>query len=247
MGDGAVGLAVAHRRAVRPARRVHQDRGLAVERQPLVEAGRGVALHALAFGRREAGLVRESRARRRSAATRCASAPWPVTHDIAPFERMLRRQREGDVDAVGRQPVAGAVRPFHQHDALLGRSSKPEFGEFVRTGEPVEIGMHQREARQVVGLHQRESRARHRDRRIASRDARISARANVVLPAPRSPDSVTKSPGSSALRDVGREAAASPPHPRARVRNGKRRDEDGMSGQAAATFSAGRLERERCR
>jgi len=46
MGDGAVGLAVAHRRTVRAARRVHQHHGLVVDHQTLVDAGRGVAFHA---------------------------------------------------------------------------------------------------------------------------------------------------------------------------------------------------------
>ena len=46
MRDRAVGLAVAHRRPVRPARRVHQDGALVAELEPLVGARRGVALDA---------------------------------------------------------------------------------------------------------------------------------------------------------------------------------------------------------
>ncbi len=49
MGDDAVGLAVAHRRTVRPARRVHQDGALLAKLKPLVAARRGVALQAPSF------------------------------------------------------------------------------------------------------------------------------------------------------------------------------------------------------
>ena len=59
MGDGAVGLAVAHRRAVGTPRCVHQDGGAVVEREALEDARRGVALHAPALRLAEAGLVEE--------------------------------------------------------------------------------------------------------------------------------------------------------------------------------------------
>ena len=49
MRDSAVGLPVAHRRTVGPARRVHQDRSLIVEQEPLESPRRGVALHAPAM------------------------------------------------------------------------------------------------------------------------------------------------------------------------------------------------------
>ena len=46
MSDGAVGLAVAHRRTVGTARRVHQHHCLFLDHQALVDACRGVAFHA---------------------------------------------------------------------------------------------------------------------------------------------------------------------------------------------------------
>ena len=74
MHDGAVRLAVAHRRAVRPARRVHQDGALVAEPQPLVGAGRGVALDARCARPRRSRWLPESggsrRAARRAARTR---------------------------------------------------------------------------------------------------------------------------------------------------------------------------------
>ena len=64
MGDGAVGLAVAHRRAVRPARRVHQDGPLLAVLEPLVGAGRGVALDAPPLGLAVAGGIQKAADRR---------------------------------------------------------------------------------------------------------------------------------------------------------------------------------------
>jgi len=59
MRDRAIGLAVAHRRSVRPLRRIHQDVAFALEREPLIDAGRSVALHVLAVGLRKAGAGQE--------------------------------------------------------------------------------------------------------------------------------------------------------------------------------------------
>src|SRR5665811_206659 len=44
MRDRAIGLAVVHRRSVRPLRRIHQDIARAIESEPLVSARGGVAL-----------------------------------------------------------------------------------------------------------------------------------------------------------------------------------------------------------
>src|SRR5450759_4763827 len=47
MRDRAIGLAVVHRRSVRPLRRIHQDIARAIESEPLVSARGGVALDVL--------------------------------------------------------------------------------------------------------------------------------------------------------------------------------------------------------
>ena len=51
---------------------------------------------------------------------------------IADLGAELRRQRERDVEAVGRQEAGGAIRPFHQHHRALGQVVEAEFGEFGR-------------------------------------------------------------------------------------------------------------------
>ena len=165
MGDRAVGLAVAHRRAVRPARRVHQDGALVAEPQPLVGARRGVALDALSFGQPVAARIEETADDRDAVGARREGA---IAGDpgLAVLGAGLRLQRERDVETVRRQEAGGAVRPFQQHDGLLGQIVEAKLGELARTLQPVQVGVHHREARQVVGLHQREGRARHRDVRI---------------------------------------------------------------------------------
>ena len=84
MGDGAIGLAVAHRRAVGPRRRVHQDHGPVVERQPLEDARRGVALHALAARLAEAGFVEEGAHARDALGARRKGAIADIA-DVADF------------------------------------------------------------------------------------------------------------------------------------------------------------------
>ena len=111
MGDGAIGLAVAHRRAVGPRRRVHQDHGFVVEREALENARRGVALHALAPRRADAGFVEEGAHQRDALGARRKGAVADIA-DIAGFGAELRRQRKGDVETVGRQQAGGAVGPF---------------------------------------------------------------------------------------------------------------------------------------
>ena len=86
---------------------------------------------------------------------------------VAEFRLELGGEGERHVDAIGRQEAGRTVRPFHHHDGALGQIVEAELGEFGRSGHPVEVGMHQREARQLVLLHQREGRARDLDRLVA--------------------------------------------------------------------------------
>ena len=67
MRDRAVGLAVAHRRSVRPLRRIHQDVARAIEREPLIGARRGIALDAPAVGGANPARVEEAADRERCA------------------------------------------------------------------------------------------------------------------------------------------------------------------------------------
>ena len=91
-------------------------------------------------------------AMRSTRARKCAIADDPR---IADFGAELRRQREGDVEAVGRQKAGGAIGPFQQHHGAVGQIVEAELGEFGRARQPVEIGMNEREARQLVALHAR--------------------------------------------------------------------------------------------
>ena len=139
---------------------LHQDEVAAAVREPLVGAGRGVALHAL----------------------RCASAMPLCCEEMAdrgePLDARRERAVAGDLGVAdsspscgasvsamssrsARQQVGGAVRPFEQHDGVLGRSSKPSSASSPARPTPVEVGMHHGKRGSVVGLHQREGRARH--------------------------------------------------------------------------------------
>ena len=166
MGDGAVGLAVAHRRPVRPQRRIHQNGALAVEGEPLVGASRSVALHVPARGAGEAAAVEKTAD---GGDVLGAGGQRAVAGDarLAEGFPVLRRQREGDVEPVGGEKSGGAVGPFQEDHATLGDIREAEFGELGRPRQPVEIGMHHGKTRQLVGLHQRERRARHFDGFIA--------------------------------------------------------------------------------
>ena len=43
----------------------------------------------------------------------------------AALEGVVRVERERDLDAIGRQRIAGAVGPFHHHHGAPGTSSMP--------------------------------------------------------------------------------------------------------------------------
>ena len=176
MGDGAVGLAVAHRRTVGTARRVHQDCRLAVERRAARRfASRRRLACAGACASPKPASSRKARICRDALDARSKRAVADEA-GIADLGAELRRQREGDVEAVGRQESGGAVGPFHQHHGAVGQIVEAEFGELGRARQPVEIGMNEREARQLVALHQSEGRARHLDRVVAREVADQRAR-----------------------------------------------------------------------
>ena len=85
---------------------------------------------------------------------------------VAMLRPVLRRQREARCrggPAAGSPPPGPAIPAARRR---LRQIVEAELGELAGPGQPVEIGMHQRKARQFVGLHQREGRARHRDVRI---------------------------------------------------------------------------------
>ena len=106
-----------------------------------------------ALRRAEAGFVEEGAHQRDALGARRKGAVADIA-DMAGFGAELRRQREGDVETVGRQEAGGAVGPFQQHHGAVGQIVEAELGEFRRARQPVEIGVHHREARQLVGLHQ---------------------------------------------------------------------------------------------
>ena len=95
---------------------------------------------------------------------------------IAHFGAERRCERECDVEPVGRQKSGGAIGPFHQHHRAIGKIVEAEFGKLGRAGEPIEIGMDDRETRQLIGLYQREGRTRHVDRLVAGEVADQRAR-----------------------------------------------------------------------
>ena len=88
----------------------------------------------------------------------------------------MRRERERDVEPVGRQtrPRRGPAIPAAPRP--LGWLVEAELGKLARVRHAIEVGMHHREARQLVGLHQREGRARHLDRGIVGEMADQRAR-----------------------------------------------------------------------
>ncbi len=166
MRDGAVGLVVAHRRAVGTTWRVHQDETFAAKLQPVIDAGRGVARHAPAHRLAHAALGDELAHRRDPLHPRREAAVAGHAR-VAEFELELGGERERDVEPVRRQRVGRPVRPFDHDDSVLRQIVEAELGHFGGARQAVEIGVHQRKLRQIVGLHQREGRARHLDRFVA--------------------------------------------------------------------------------
>ena len=118
MGDGAVGLAVPHRRTVWPARRVHQQGALLAEPQPLIGARRGVALDAPPLGQAVTARIQEAADDGNAVGARGEGA---VAGDagLAVLGAGLRLQGECDVETVGRQEAGGPVGPFQQHHGVF--------------------------------------------------------------------------------------------------------------------------------
>ena len=83
MRDGAIGLAVAHRRTVGTARRIHQHVGVIVEDEALEDARRSVAFHAAARHVAISGLIEE------------AAHLRDARHPLADTRRNRRRARCG--------------------------------------------------------------------------------------------------------------------------------------------------------
>jgi hypothetical protein len=146
MGDRAIGLAAAHRRAVRPLRRIHQHITRAAEREPFVGARRGVALHVAPSSQRKAGAGEEVADHSDALGARRERA---IAGDarVAKGRTVLRCQCQRDVEPIGGQKSGGAVRPFQQRHRVLRDVVEAEFGKLIGSRQPVEISMHQREAR----------------------------------------------------------------------------------------------------
>ena len=160
--DGVVGLAVPHRRAIRSAGRVHQDRLLVAERETLIEACRGIALEACPQGLAVAALGDELPDRRHS--VHAGPQPAIAGHaGVAELELELGRKGERNIDAIGRQEARGAIGPFDQHHRPVGQIIESKLGQLRGAGEPEQVGVDQRKLRQIVDLQQRESRAWHLD------------------------------------------------------------------------------------
>ena len=162
MRDGAVGQAALDRRAVRLRRRIHQDEALVALPDALIGPARRISRDA------HAGLVREARVVEK------------IEHRAEPIDAF---GRAAAADEMGDAPLlvdllaltarvmsirsAGNALPARSgHSSAMTASGDivdAEFGEFICAREPIKVGMHQREARQVVALHQGEGRARHFD------------------------------------------------------------------------------------
>ena len=168
-----------------------------------IGARRGIALDVDAAGVVPADCAQEVAGWRAMRSSLAQEPPWPVSvacRVLAASGRDRGRRRAGR-----REGAAGAIGPFDQDQRALRRLVPAELGQLRRVADAIEIGMHDREGRRVVELHQREGRARHFELGSPA-ISRIRARAKAVLPAPRSPESVTRSPGAAV---PGRSRAAS--------------------------------------
>ena len=131
MRDGAIGLVAPHRRAVGPARRIHQQHALIAEREPLVRARRGVAAQRGAQRFAVAALGDELAHRRHAVDARRQRAKAGDA-GVAEFELELGRQRERNVESIGRQKAVRAVGPLEQHHRAFRQVVEAELGELGR-------------------------------------------------------------------------------------------------------------------
>jgi hypothetical protein len=166
MRDGAIGLAVAHRRTVGPWRRVHQNVALVIKYQAFIGSGGGVALQVPPLRLAESALLEELAGHRHPPHARGEPAMAGHLH-VAESLAALRRHGESDVETVGRQETGGAVRPFQQHQRFLRQVVEAKLRQLGRVRDAVKIGMDDGQARQIVGLDQRKGRAGDFDTLIA--------------------------------------------------------------------------------
>src|SRR5207302_10134342 len=83
------------------------------------------------------------------------------------LQLQLGGKRQGQVEPVGWEKSRGTIRPFEQHDCVLGQVVEAKLGNLGRSGETKEIRVNKRKLRKVVCLDQGEGRARHFERVIA--------------------------------------------------------------------------------
>ena len=131
--------------------------------------------------------TRLSSRKRRTSPIRCdARREGAIADDagIANVSARVAAPRERDVEPIGWQRAGGAVRPFQQNDRRLGQIVEAELREFGCAAEPVEIGVDEGEARQLVILNEREGRARHLDGFVAGEQANYRARVGCLTKTP---------------------------------------------------------------
>ena len=155
MGNGAIGQAVLHRRAIGLCRHVHQDRGLTGEMQGLIAPERGVTFEKAAFG-----------------AVPARGAKKPIDrivacHGLLPGSRcrdrgvaMIARSAQTDEKPILQLPIEHLFRPLDHQYMGFQQILEAELFQLLPGHYPVEIGVSDRNPCLVIGLHEGESRAR---------------------------------------------------------------------------------------
>ena len=105
----------------------------------------------------------------------------------------MRIEMQRDIEPFGSHEKSGPLGPFDEDEGVLRRFLPTQLAQLFLPRDAIEVGMNDGKTRTVIALHEREGGARYFRAGSASME-RISQRANVVLPAPRSPVSVTRSP-----------------------------------------------------
>ena len=169
VGDAAVGLAVAHRRAVGARGRVHQHAAATILRgDALVAAAGGIALQEAAGDTRPAGAVEEVADGERASEALAGGAGGGQRRRTA-----LRpvAEIEGERDVGVGESVAAALGPLDEDDAGRPRLVEAELVDLRRIGQAIEVGVGDCQAAGGIGLYQREGRARHLERRVVGERA----------------------------------------------------------------------------